>query len=63
MSDRQEIILTEEPQRRRAALRFLMDWLVAGADSAPNRDSEQWLRNAAGAVGNALSAERRGALQ
>lgn len=44
---------------RRRALRGVMDLLVWGADEAPNRDSEQLLRDAAARVGDALFAERR----
>lgn len=47
---------------RIAALRLLIDLLVSGADDAPCRDSESWLRLAASDVANALSVEQRRAL-
>lgn len=48
---------------RASALRWILDRLVDAADEALNRSSEQWLRQAAACVGNALTAERRGVMQ
>lgn len=44
-------------QRRRRALRWLVDALVMGADEAPNRDSALALRDAAARVADALNFE------
>jgi len=60
MSERQLATLTRRPPvDRQAALRLLIDVLVNGADEAPCRDSECWLRQAAADVSNALSVEQK----
>lgn len=64
MAERSLIPAGERPRiDRSTALRWMLDALVMAADEAPHRDSEGWLRDAAASVGNALSAERRRALQ